>query len=323
MASQLFTFPSSTTTPPSDNTGTSPTGNLQLYSPGQAESIYDDALGNIQDFTQSYNVMLERTREDAMGLFNDAQAQTRSMINRIASRRSPAIPRMEEALASYKTEVESATSAMRTAVEKQAEFQNLQIEGAARTGRLGSNVFAIARESARLSGQVIGETLGRIGEIQMQGAEMAAELGAQTANFMQRDHETRISAMVNLIGSEVQMSMNYAGILADLSGQSTQFLSTMAQLSTGLSQQRMQGITGWNQVVASLQNARGQQETQYAVGTLGAIADIQTAQIAAETQLTVSREEREHEAAMAESGYDFVGELVEESENEESENGGA
>ena len=311
-------FPPPTTTPQSGNTG-----NQRLYSPGQTESIYDDALENIQDFTQSYNVMLERTREDAMGLFNDAQAQTRSMINRIASRRSPAIPRMEEALASYKTEVESATSAMRTAVEKQAEFQNLQIEGAARAGRLGSNVFAIARESARLSGQVIGETLGRIGEIQMQGAEMAAELGAQTANFMQRDHETRISAMVNLIGSEVQMSMNYAGILADLSGQSTQFLSTMAQLSTGLSQQRMQGITGWNQVVASLQNARGQQETQYAVGTLGAIADIQTAQIAAETQLTVSREEREHEAAMAESGYDFVGELVEESENEESENGGA
>ena len=87
----------------------------------------------------------------------------------------------------------------------------------------------------------------------------------------------------------------------------------------------MQQAISSESVLASLEEARMQYGTQYALAALSANAALRTerirasaairnAQNAARMQLTDSREEREHEAAMAEAGYGFVRELAEENE---------
>lgn len=217
------------------------------------------AQGRIDDTMDDFN----RSQEEARRAVDDSMADTQVAIDMAIREIVDApTPDLGEAIDEYKKSAEAAIGNIILGSQKAAEFQQLQIQGAAATGRLGANAIAIAREGARLTGTLLAQTFAAVGEFQMGAAKEVAGLRALEGDMQMRDRHHRMSAMVSLASVQSQASMTYAGIVAGMHQDRGRMLADMAQLSTSIVLSRESNAVANRQTDAQLSAASLQASTQ-------------------------------------------------------------
>ncbi len=246
---------------------------------------------------QDAMVQLERQQQQALAAAESALVESRAATQDVYNQ-VMAMPDVSEGfdqlIGEYQQTTEEAVNRMIFGVEKQAEYMQMQVQAAARTGRLGANTFAIMRESSRMTGQALGETFRVIGEFQMQAAGQVAGLRVREQELLQDDRHARIQVLANLAGIEAQSAFAYAGIVAGLSRDYGNMLANMASLSSNLQIAQINAATAQKQINAQLRMARmdenlkrelaamdAEQEAQRQAAAQGMLADVLAEEAAA------------------------------------------
>ncbi len=271
---------------------------VQPISGTDPNAIFHDAQKGIQDTLHDLNVMVDETRAIAEKSYRDAQASLDSAMTEIMRERDDKLD-IDAMVGEYKSSIDQAVSSMALSAERHAEYQQLGLQAAMARGQLGANVFAVARESSRMTGQVMAQVVGQIGEIQAQAATQVGQFRIAGEQIAVQERAAQINALASLAGAQAQTSMQYAGIVAGITRDAGSFVSHMASLSANLAMAHVGAVMDQRKINASLSAASMQSQTQMNI-----------ARMQADTQLTLQQREQDFTESQQDWATGYLSELM-------------
>lgn len=252
--------------PYDDFPSTTATGNTSVFIAGRSKSKRKDpleeGLDSLDDYMRNFEQIQARAREEVSEAYRGALDTTDGLQKQImASLENDAVD-VGALTGEYRQSIDESISRMTLAAEKNAEFQSLQVQGAARSGSLGANAFAVARETSAMIGRSLAQTLGAIAEVQKGAADTVANLVLQGENINLNKYTSEIGVLANLAGTKASLAMNYGGIVSGAARATGDFIANIANLSTSLRMAQANTTLDIRKINASLAATKVQANAQ-------------------------------------------------------------
>lgn len=200
----------------------------------QADRIFADTQKVAQQSLAQVNASIAKMSATLMTGFGENKIDVQAEIGR------------------FRTDVEGAIGQISLAASRNAEYHALQMESAARTGRMGQNQAAVLREASRAVGNILGQTLGLIGEMQLNAAAQATEFSLRGQQANQQLWSATMGQMANLVGLSAQATMEYAGLAAKTADAQARTMVNIAHIATDMTKTELGLAMDWKKTLKQI-----------------------------------------------------------------------
>jgi len=207
----------------------------------EANLAIDAEINRVRQQAADIDALYRSAREAANEGRAAALAETTSFINEIKATWQENKIDVDSVVGEYTDRLETAIGNMGAAAVRNAEFQTMQLSTLAATGKLGSNPFAVQRQMARSSGEVLAQVMGQIGTLQAHLADNRASLTMRGAEVNMQLFSQTMNTLAGLVGANAQIHMQYAGLVAGTYDSQARAQVQLAGLISNLVTMKVQG----------------------------------------------------------------------------------